>query len=41
MPTPRHGEVVATVGHTVCVIGGADRSGHQGGTSTVEALDFS
>ena len=41
MPTPRHGEVVATVGNTVYVIGGANRSSHEGGTSTVEALDFS
>jgi hypothetical protein len=41
MPTPRHGEVVATVGNTVYVIGGANRPSHEGGISTVEALDFS
>ena len=41
MPTPRHGEVVATVGNTVYVIGGANRPSHEGGISTVGALDFS
>jgi serine/threonine protein kinase/N-acetylneuraminic acid mutarotase len=41
MPTPRHGEVVATVGNTVYVIGGANRPSHEGGISTIEALDFS
>jgi N-acetylneuraminic acid mutarotase len=41
MPTPRHGEVVATVRNTVYVIGGANRPSHEGGISTVEALDFS
>jgi N-acetylneuraminic acid mutarotase len=41
LPTPRHGEVVATVGNTVYVIGGANRPSHEGGISTVEALDFS
>jgi class 3 adenylate cyclase len=41
VPTPRHGEVVATVGNTVYVIGGANRPSHEGGISTVEALDFS
>jgi N-acetylneuraminic acid mutarotase len=40
MPTARHGEAVATVGNTVYVIGGADRPSHEGGTATVEALDF-
>jgi hypothetical protein len=41
MPTPRHGEVVATVGNTVYVIGGANRPSHEGSISPVEALDFS
>jgi N-acetylneuraminic acid mutarotase len=41
MPTPRHGEVVATVGNTMYVIGGANRPSHDGGISTVEGLDFS
>jgi N-acetylneuraminic acid mutarotase len=41
LPTPRHGEVVATVGNTVYCIGGADRPTHEGPTATVEALDFS
>jgi serine/threonine-protein kinase PknK len=40
MPTARHGEAVATVGNTVYVIGGANRPSHQGGTATVEALDY-
>ena len=40
MPTARHGEAVATVGHTIYVIGGANRPSHEGGTATVEALDF-
>ncbi|OBK27131.1 Kelch repeat-containing protein, partial [Mycobacterium asiaticum] len=41
MPTARHGEAVATVGRTIYVIGGANRPSHEGGTATVEALDFS
>lgn len=41
MPTARHGEAVATVGQTIYVIGGANRPSHEGGTATVEALDFS
>ncbi|OBK19819.1 serine/threonine-protein kinase [Mycobacterium asiaticum] len=40
MPTARHGEAVATVGQTIYVIGGANRPSHEGGTATVEALDF-
>jgi serine/threonine-protein kinase PknK len=40
MPTPRHAEVVATVGNTVYVIGGANRPTHEGPIATVEALDF-
>lgn len=40
MPTPRHAEVVATVGNTVYCIGGADRPTHEGPIATVEALDF-
>jgi hypothetical protein len=40
MPTARHGEAVATVGHTIYVIGGANRPSHEGGTATVESLDF-
>jgi serine/threonine protein kinase/N-acetylneuraminic acid mutarotase len=38
--TARHGEVVATVGDTVYVIGGANRPTHEGPAATVEALDF-
>jgi N-acetylneuraminic acid mutarotase len=38
--TPVHGEVVAAVGSTVYVIGGADRPTHEGAVATVEALDF-
>lgn len=38
--TPVHGEVVAAVGSTVYVIGGADRPTHEGPVATVEALDF-
>lgn len=40
MPTSRHAEVVATVGNTVYVIGGANRPSHEGPIATVEALDF-
>jgi serine/threonine-protein kinase PknK len=40
MPTPRHAEVVATVGNTVYAIGGANRPTHEGPIATVEALDF-
>jgi N-acetylneuraminic acid mutarotase len=40
MPTARHAEVVATVGNTVYVIGGANRPTHEGPIATVEALDF-
>ena len=40
IPTARHGEVVATVGNTVYVIGGANRPTHEGAVATVEALDF-
>ena len=40
MPTPRHAEVVAAVGNTVYVIGGANRPTHEGPIATVEALDF-
>lgn len=40
MPTPRHGEVVAAVGDSVYVIGGADRPTHEGPVAVVEALDF-
>ena len=40
MPTARHGEVVAAVGDTVYVIGGADRPTHEGPIAVVEALDF-
>jgi N-acetylneuraminic acid mutarotase len=38
--TPVHGEVVAAVGSTVYVIGGADRPTHESAVATVEALDF-
>jgi N-acetylneuraminic acid mutarotase len=38
--TPVHGEVVAAVGSTVYVIGGADRPTHESPVATVEALDF-
>jgi N-acetylneuraminic acid mutarotase len=41
MPTPRHAEVVATVGNTVYCIGGANRPTHEGPVATVEALNFS
>jgi serine/threonine protein kinase/N-acetylneuraminic acid mutarotase len=40
IPTARHGEVVATVGDTVYVIGGANRPTHEGPVAAVEALDF-
>ena len=40
MPTPRHGEVVATVGNTVYCIGGVNRPTHEGPIATIEALDF-
>jgi N-acetylneuraminic acid mutarotase len=40
IPTARHGEVVATVGDAVYVIGGANRPTHEGPVATVEALDF-
>lgn len=40
MPTPRHAEVVVTVGNTVYCIGGANRPTHEGHIATVEALDF-
>jgi len=40
MPVARHAEVVATVGNTVYVIGGANRPSHEGPIATVEALDF-
>jgi serine/threonine-protein kinase PknK len=39
--TPRHGEVVASVGNTVYCIGGASRPTHDGPIANVEALDFS
>jgi N-acetylneuraminic acid mutarotase len=38
--TPVHGEVVAAVGSTVYVIGGADRPTHESAVATIEALDF-
>ena len=38
--TPVHGEVVAVVGSTLYVIGGADRPTHDGAVAIVEALDF-
>jgi serine/threonine-protein kinase PknK len=37
MPTPRHAEVTARVGNTVYVIGGANRTTHEG---PIDALDF-
>jgi hypothetical protein len=40
LPTPRHAEVVAAVGNTIYVIGGANRPTHEGPIATVEALDF-
>ena len=33
-------EVVATVGNTVYVVGGANRPAHEGPIATIEALDF-
>jgi serine/threonine-protein kinase PknK len=38
--TPRHAEVVATVGNMVYAIGGANRPTHEGPIAMVEALDF-
>ncbi|MGE5694966.1 MAG: DUF1668 domain-containing protein [Candidatus Sericytochromatia bacterium] len=40
LPTPCHAEVVATVGNTVYVIGGANRPTHESAVATTEALDF-
>ncbi len=40
LPTARHAEVVAAVGNTVYVIGGANRPTHEGAVATIEALDF-
>jgi serine/threonine-protein kinase PknK len=39
MPTPRHAEVVATVGNTVYAVGGANRPTHEGPIATVDVLD--
>jgi hypothetical protein len=40
LPTARHAEVVAAVGNTVYVIGGANRPTHEGPVATIQALDF-
>ncbi|MCP9271713.1 serine/threonine-protein kinase [Mycolicibacterium arenosum] len=40
LATPVHGQVVAAVGDTLYVIGGADRPTHEGAVATVQALDF-
>jgi len=40
LPEARHAEVVAAVGDTVYVIGGANRPTHEGPVATVDALDF-
>jgi N-acetylneuraminic acid mutarotase len=41
LPEARHAEVVAAVGNTVYVIGGANRPTHEGPVATIDALEFS
>ncbi len=41
LPEARHAEVVAAVGDTVYIIGGANRPTHEGAVATMDALDFS
>jgi len=40
LPEARHAEVVAAVGNTVYVIGGANRPTHEGPVATIDALEF-